>query len=534
MPPRTDPPSARRRPRGVARLSAPLLPIEGLAESLEPPEIIAAIDLGSNSFHLVTARVVQGGLLVIDKMRDTVRLAAGLDDHDRLHGDSEARALACLERFGQLVREMPRRGVRAVGTSTLRRATNSADFLAKARNALGHPIEIVSGREEARLIYLGLTHSVASVPGRRLVIDIGGASTECILGERFEPLLADSLDMGCVTWMRHFPKGEIRKDGFKHAELAASRQLEPLRRGYTTLGWDACAGGSGTIGATQAILRALEGHRGGITRDGLERLKKELLAFGHIKHIQLPDLRADRAEVLPAGVAILTAVFDAFGIEQMEAASGALREGVLHDLLGRIRHDDVRDRTVSRLAERYHVDAEQAARVERTVRVLQRKVADSWKIDDVAARQALTWAARLHEIGLMVAFSGYHRHGAYLVANADMPGFSRDDQELVASLIRMHRRKLALGKEAAKPGETVIRMAVLLRLAVLLNRARSHKPLPPFGIDAVGDKVVLSFPADWLADQPLTAADLAQEALDLKDAGIALEVTRSRTRPAAG
>ncbi|MBI5611044.1 MAG: exopolyphosphatase [Deltaproteobacteria bacterium] len=488
---------------------------------------LAAVDLGSNSFHLVIARVLGGELSVVDRLRESVRLAGGLGPGDRLNDETIERAVAALGIFGQRIGHMPVGSVRAVGTSTLRKASNAGDLLERARTALGHPIEVVSGREEARLIYLGVAHSIADNPGRRLVIDIGGGSTECIIGERFEPLLADSLDMGCVRYTaRFFADGELSKTAFSQAETAAGLELQPIERRYRRIGWEHAVGSSGTVESIAAVLHETGWGRGGITASGLDKLKKALLQAGKVSRVQLPGLRPDRAAVLSAGVAILAAAFEALHIQRMTVSEGAMREGVLYDLLGRIRHEDMRDRTIAALGERWHVDVEQAGRVERTALQLWKLAQRPWDLGGDGPRQLLAWAARLHEVGLAVAYSGYHKHGAYLVAESDMAGFSRDEQRAVAELIRGHRRKLAPSfKQRQGPtGEATLRLTVLLRLAVLLERARSSKPLPTLGVECEKQGLLLKVPQRWLDEHPLTFADLQREREDLAEVGFDLQV----------
>ncbi len=488
---------------------------------------LAAVDLGSNSFHLVIARVLGGELSVVDRLRESVRLAGGLGPGDRLSEESIDRAVTALGLFGQRVGHMPAGSVRAVGTSTLRKASNAGELLQRARTALGHPIEVVSGREEARLIYLGVAHSIADHPGRRLVIDIGGGSTECIIGERFEPLLADSLDMGCVRYTaRFFADGDISKAAFAQAETAAGLELQPMERRYRRIGWEHAVGSSGTVESIAAVLHETGWSRTGITAPGLDKLKKALLQAGKATRVQLPGLRPDRAAVLAAGVAILSAVFEALHIQRMTVSEGAMREGVLYDLLGRIRHEDMRDRTIAALGERWHVDVEQAGRVERTALQLWKQVHKSWDLAGEDRRQLLAWAARLHEVGLAVAYSGYHKHGAYLVAESDMAGFSRDEQQAVAELIRGHRRKPSpsLKQRQGPAGEATLRMTILLRLAVLLERSRSSKPLPTLGVEVDKQSLVLRVPQRWLAEHPLTFADLQREREDLVDVGFDLQI----------
>jgi exopolyphosphatase/guanosine-5'-triphosphate,3'-diphosphate pyrophosphatase len=494
-----------------------------------PQDLVAAVDLGSNSFHMVVARLVHGQLQFVDRLRDRVALAAGLDADHRLAPEARDRALASLQRFGQRLRDFPPGTVRAVGTNTLRQARDSAAFMAQASELLGHPIEIISGREEARLVYLGVAHDVEQAEGRRLVVDIGGGSTECILGERFEPLVADSLYMGCVTWSRRFfPDGQITRDGMREAEIAARLELSSIEQRYKTVGWQAALGSSGTITAMDDILRATGSPEAGITLKGLRRIRKALLAAGHTSRVSLPGMPADRAPVLAGGLAILVAIFEGLEVAEMTAAHAALREGLLYDLLGRIRHEDVRDRTIERLQASYHVDVHHAARVERTALGLLRVVADDWGLAGPEAQRFLTWAARLHEIGLSIAYSGYQKHGAYIVENADMPGFSRDDQLLLAALIQGHRRKLLRERfKGVSPGRlpVALRLCVLLRLAVRLNRNRTARPLHIEALRVRKDRVELTFPPAWLDEHPLTRADLEAEATLLAPAGFELQIT---------
>ncbi|MFO0728361.1 MAG: exopolyphosphatase [Myxococcota bacterium] len=487
---------------------------------------LAGIDLGSNSFHMIVARVVQGQLHVVDRLRERVQLGAGLDRDRHLTGEAERRAISCLERFGQRLRDLPAANIRAVGTNTLRQAKNARDFLERAEAALGHPIEVISGREEARLVYLGVAYDLSDDSGRRLVVDIGGGSTECILGERFEPLETDSLYMGCVSYsLRFFPDGRIKRDDFKDAEIAARVELQTIERRYRSLGWDHAIGSSGTVVAIDQVLRA-QGDDA-ITPRGLKRLKKAMLQAEHTSKLDFPGLPSDRANVFPGGVAILSAVFDAFGLESMSAATGALREGLLYDLLGRFRHEDVRDQTIRRFVANHHVDVEQAARVERTALQFLEQVEKTWELGEDVCRRFLSWAARLHEIGLSVAHSGYHKHGAYLIEHADMPGFSRDDQLLLATLVLSHRRKFSREMFRRLPsglGKTALRLAALLRLAVCLNRSRGAAQVPRARLWARGGVLQVAFPTQFLEEYSLVAVDLKEEVGRFDGAGLTLEL----------
>lgn len=496
----------------------------------EPPAL-AAVDLGSNSFHMLVVRPGDGELQVLDRLREMVQLGAGLDARSELSEQAQARALACLERFGQRLRALPASRVRVVGTNTLRKARNARAFIADAERALGHPIEVISGIEEARLIYLGVSHSVADSDGRRLVVDIGGGSTELIIGEGFEPVRMESLYMGCVSMSREFfGDGVIDRTRLRRARTAAHLELESLAQAFRATGWQQAVGASGTA---RAIARVLQGQgwcEEGICASGLKSLRRALLEAGHVQRLSLKGLSQERAPVFPGGVAILSSVFEALGIDHMLPAEGALREGVIYDLLGRIAHEDVRERSVAAVCQRYQVDAAHAARVEATARACLDQVAHAWALDDPEDARMLVWAARMHEIGLAIAHSQFHKHGAYLAEHSDMPGFSREQQRLLAILIRGHRRKFpgaALGALPAERAETAARLCVLLRLSALLHRSRSPAPLPALCLRVRGRELEAAFPPGWLADHALTAADLAQEADYLGAAGFGLQYNMS-------
>ncbi|MGE0115872.1 MAG: exopolyphosphatase [Steroidobacteraceae bacterium] len=491
------------------------------------PEIIAAVDLGSNSFHMVVARHTHGQLTIMDRLRETVRLASGLDEQGRLSRDVTERALACLERFGQRLRDMNAQSVRVVGTNTFRQARRKDAFLERAREALGHPIEIIAGIEEARLIYLGVLCMTPSEAGNRLVVDIGGGSTELIIGDGGQTRQLESLHMGCVTMSRQFfDDGEINEKRMKRARMAARVELEPIVERYKATGWEQALGSSGTIRALAEVSRVCGSADGAITLEALENAIEQALRAGHVSRLRLPGLDEDRMPVFAGGLAILTEVIHSLEIRSMRAADGALREGLLYDLLGRHTDEDARVRTVRAMAARYHVDAAQAERVEATALRLLRDLEQVWAISEPLAEQVLSWAARLHEIGLDISHAHYHRHGAYLLENSDMPGFPREEQRLLAVLVGAHRRKLSLQvlEELTPPWHLKAELLiVLLRLAVLLNRGRSRAPLPDIKLAARMRMLELRFPARWLDDHPLTRADLEQETELLKAVGFRLK-----------
>ena len=486
---------------------------------------LAAVDLGSNSFHMVLGRAVEGQPVITDRMKEMVQLGAGLDAERRLSEAAQQRALACLSRFGQHIRALPGENVRAVGTNTLRVARNGEGFLARAMQALGHPIEVISGIEEARLIFSGVLRDRPLKDERLLVVDIGGGSTELVIGER-APLELESLYMGSITMtQRHFGDGKISAKRFRRAEVTASQELEILQERFRRLGWSAAIGASGTVRAVARVLVAQGWSDGAITPGALAKLRDAVIAAGSVDRLALAGTSRSRASVFPGGLAVLTAIIEMLGVERMEVSQSALREGLLEDLLGRVLRRDVRSITVDQLMERYHVDKRQASRVESTLlgRLLP-QVLEAWNLPPVRAHELSSWAARLHEIGRDVAHSHYHKHGGYVITYADMPGFSRQEQRQLAALVRAHRRKFpnALFREVTGSERLLEHLAVLLRLAVLLHRSRGEGPK----LELVPGRraLELRFAAGWLDQHPLTHADLLEEAEVLRAAGFDLKV----------
>jgi len=491
------------------------------------PDVIAAVDLGSNSFHMVVARHSHGQLNVIDRLREPVRLAAGLDETGRLSREVMDRALACLERFGQRLRDMHAESVRVVGTNTFRQARRKGAFLDRAHAALGHPIEIISGIEEARLIYMGVAHSSPNDPGRRLVIDIGGGSTELVIGEGFQPRELESLRIGCVAMTKQFfDDGEITEKRVKKARTAVRVELQPIIERYKSVGWDNALGSSGTIRSVNDIARERGNTDQSVTLQLLEEISELAIRAGHVSRLKLHGLEEDRMPVFAGGLVILTEIVDALGIRTIRAVEGALRDGILYDLLGRHTDEDARVRTVRSMQSRYHVDVAQAARVEATAMSLFSQVNETWGLTGPMAEQVLSWAAKLHEIGLDISHAHYHKHGGYLLANSDMPGFPREEQTLLSALVNSHRRKLSFEtiQNLVPPWHLKAELLiVLLRLAVLLHRGRSAVALPAIKLNARSKGLEVVFPSKWLDDHPLTLADLEQEAEYLKAVGFKLK-----------
>ena len=474
------------------------------------PDLLAAVDLGSNSFHLQVGRVVDGQIYPLDTLREVVRLGAGLTSEKRIDRATQARALEALERIGERLRGLPRSAVRAVGTNALRVAKNAPQFLREARAALGFPIEVIAGREEARLIYLGVAHTMPPAPKKRLVVDIGGGSTEIIVGKGLEPLLTESLYMGCVSYsLAYFADGKVDKGRMKKAELAARQELAGIAREYRHAGWEEAVGSSGTARALESILRENGFAEKGITLEGMDRLKGLLVKHERSDPERIAGLRKDRAPVLPGGLAIMLAAFSELGIENMAVSDGALRHGVLFDLLGRVQHRDMREATVAQFMRRYHVDATQAERV----RSLALKIFDSMTADREerdADRLLLDWAARLAEAGLSVAHAQYHKHSAYILSNADMPGFSRMEQQRLARIVLAHRGKLGKMQDAGMEGGDWS-LVFALRVAALVLRNRTDARFPMLRV--AGDKAGygIDLPQAWLEDNPLAAAALEAE-----------------------
>lgn len=489
---------------------------------------IAAVDLGSSSFHMIVARIQEGqSPLIVDRLREMVRLREGLDSDNNITPDVQERALECLQRFGQRLKGLQPSNVRVVGTNTLRHADQARGFLRAAESALGHPIQIISGDEEARLIYLGVAQSLAFDEQKRLVIDIGGGSTECIIGQSLKPMDRESLAMGCVSFtQRFFADGVIQKKAFREAEVAALRELQEINVRFTKLGWQAVVGASGTIRSVASIAGVCGwSTEGVITREAVDALRKKMLEFNRIDQLDIPGLSNQRKLVFPGGLAVLRAVFKGLNIGRMSVAEGALREGVLHDLIGRFIHEDIRERTVRAMKERYSVDLVHAGYVDNIVTALFKQVEEDWSLDNGEWSLYLSWAASLHEIGLAVSHSQYHKHGAYLLANSDMAGFSQQEQKILAFLVGSHRRKLNMGElqNLPEPNRTpVLRLCILLRLAVLLSRNRILNYLPDISVIAKGNSIELDFPENWLTGHSLTMADLTQENGLLKAASMAL------------
>lgn len=487
--------------------------------------ILAAVDLGSNSFRLQIARVDNEQIYLLDGLREPVRLAAGLTENKLLDKESQQRALTCLQRFGERLRGLPHEAVRAVGTNSLRVAKNAPEFLPQAEAALGFPIEVIAGREEARLIYLGVAHGLRQSGGKRLVMDIGGGSTEFIIGSGLDPIKLESLYMGCVSFsLRYFPDGKVTKSNLKQAELAARSELQTIVSDYRQTGWSVALGSSGSARVLCDILEQNGYSSAGITLDGLEQLRAELIRVGDVRRLTLLGLKADRIPVLLGGFSIMYAALSELHIEQMMPALGALREGVLYDLYGRFHNHDMRDLTVQQFMRRYHVDMRQAERVTRLSAALAQQFLTSQPSEEIL--RLLEWSSKLHEIGISVAHSGFHKHTSYILKNADMPGFSKKEQDRLSILTLAQRGNLEKMRGQLFTAFTAedISLVMSLRLAIIFYRNRSDVQLPVMQGRVSGTKFHLAMQAGWRRQNPLTDTALQEEAKQWREWGVSLQV----------
>jgi len=472
-----------------------------------PPTTLAVVDLGSNSFRLEIGRVEGDQIYQLDTWRETLRFGAGLDAKGRLKPGAMQRALACLARFRERLSGLHPAAVRVVATNTFRVAKNAREFLARAERAIGFPIDVISGHEEARLTFFGVAHELPRSLEPRLVIDIGGGSTEFIIGRGLQPERLESLTIGCVGMtQRYFPQGEITAAAMAAAETVARAEIEAIARVFSRNHWHEAYASSGTAMALADILEQNAFSGGGITPPGLARLRRHMLAAGHISRLKLNALKGERAPVLAGGLAIMTAAVAELGVERIDAVGGALRLGVLYDLLGRTFDEDARAVTVERFIDRYGIDRAQASRVSELAVALFRRAA---RARDPRAERLIEWAGLLHEAGMSVSHTGFHKHGAYILQNADMPGFSSGEQGRLALLVLGCRGRL--DKMAGALGDDAVRAAILaLRLAVLFHHARTTISVPRIRI-AVGRRIAIAMSKRWLAAHPLTDHLLARE-----------------------
>jgi exopolyphosphatase/guanosine-5'-triphosphate,3'-diphosphate pyrophosphatase len=475
--------------------------------------LLAAVDLGSNSFRLEIGRFDLGQVQRLEYLKETVRQGNGLDEARNLSAEAMERGWACLARVAERLSGFKPRQVRAVATQTLREARNRDVFLARAHQILGFPIDVISGREEARLIYLGVAHLLPQSDERRLVVDIGGRSTELILGREYDARVMESYRVGSVAWsMKYFAEGQFSNAAFERAAIAAQAVLDEALAAYPPGSWDVAYGSSGTIGAVADVLAAAGHPAGEVTRAGLTWLQEELVRARSADRVKLPALKDDRRPVIGGGLSVLQAVFDLLGLDRMLVSQGALRQGLLYDMLDREHAaTDVRTSTVQRLAARFGADAAQAGRVGRVAGHFLRQL----RAQEAAAElqrheRKLAWAAQLHEIGSAISHSDYHKHGAYILDNADAPGFAQPELHRLGLLVLGHRGKLRK-LEADFADALFVQQLLCLRLAVILCHARRDPQLQGLQLAGSGKSVVLTLPAPWAAAYPQSAHLLQEE-----------------------
>lgn len=491
-------------------------------KSTPKPQEFAAIDLGSNSFHMVIARVVDGAMQVLGRLKQRVHLADGLDANNRLSEEAMERGLSCLALFAERLQGFRASNVTIVGTHTLRQAVNAETFLQRAADVIPYPIEVISGHEEARLIFMGVEHTQPE-KGRKLVIDIGGGSTELVIGEDFEPQLVESRRMGCVSFSQlYFPKGEISRDNFRRARLAAAQKLETLAWQYRLHGWQYALGASGTIKAACEVLQEMGEKEKLITPERLEMLYDEVMKHKSFAALSLPGLSEERKGVFVPGLAIICGVFDALAIRELRLSDGALREGVLYEMEGRFRHQDIRSRTAQSLANHYAIDSDQARRVLETTEQLYLQWRDQHpKLANPQLAALLKWAAMLHEVGLTINHSGLQRHSAYILQNTNMPGFNQDQQMLLAALVRFHRKAVKvdeLPRVTLFKKKQFVPLIFLLRLGTLLNNQRQATTRPDsLELRCDDGHWTLTFPTGFLSQNNLVQLDLEREQIYWND-----------------
>ncbi len=501
-----------------------------MAKTASKEDIYAVIDLGSNSFHMLIAKHMAGGIHTIGRVKRKVRLASGLNDQNELSLEAMQRGWECLALFAERLQDIPKQNVSIVATATLRLATNAHTFIEKAEQILNHQVNVISGEVEAKTIYKGVAHTSAC-QGKQLVIDIGGASTEVVIGKGFDALLYKSLNMGCVTYLdRYFSDGLLSLENFDAAEQAAKQIIQPIQAKYIKLGWELAIGASGTVQAIQEIFAAM-GENEQLTLSKLEEVKLKAIECETVAALTLPGLIEERRLVFVSGLAILIALFKSLGIQSMGLAGGALREGVLYSMIPDFQAVDICQRTLDGFTQRYHVDTEQALRVYEVVSDIIAQVSSSWSLDEQASLHLAKAIASLHEIGLLIDYKQYHRHSGYILANTSMPGYSKAQKDIIVAIVKNHRADL-VAKDFDRLGchfEYAKLLCVVVRLGVLLSMRRKDDVLPKVTVQANNEEkksLTMQMPDPWLSLHPLMLAELVQEAAYLSKFGWELKIER--------
>ncbi|WP_114788069.1 guanosine-5'-triphosphate,3'-diphosphate diphosphatase [Vibrio tetraodonis] len=486
--------------------------------------LYAAIDLGSNSFHMLIVRHIDGSIQTMAKIKRKVRLAAGLDSNNRLSQEAMQRGWDCLSLFAERLQDIDKQNIRIVGTATLRTATNADIFLSQAKQILGYKIEVIDGKEEAATIYKGVAHTSGGC-GRRLVVDIGGASTELIIGQGFDAQVLNSLKMGCVTWLEnHFKDRQLSAENFESAIAAAKKTLHPVLSQYTSIGWDVCVGASGTVQALQEIMLA-QGMDEVITHAKLKRLQKQAMLTDHLEELEIEGLTLERALVFPSGLSILIAIFELLNIDSMTLSGGALREGLVYEMVDELKQDNIQARTIASVQSRYQLDKAYGEQVANLASKLLHQCEDKW-IPEAQGNAILEAAAKLHEIGLTIDFKKGGDHSAYLLQHLDLPGYTRAQKQLLSEVVRRYRENLTpLPAQHAMSASSAARVLRLLRLAVILSHRRNPDLEPKIKLISDKDELTLIMSSRWLEASPLIAAELDIEANRQSDLGWPLLIT---------
>ncbi len=486
----------------------------------------AIIDLGSNSFHMMIVQVIAGSVQVIGRVKRKVRLASGLDKNNVLSQEAMQRGWECLNLFAERLQDIPAKNLRIAGTATLRLATNVDVFITKAQSILGNKINIISGLQEANTIYQGVAYTSSSKV-RRLVVDIGGASTELVAGEANEPKVSNSLNVGCVTYLEnYFPDGQLTESNFMDAIAAAEQEISKVRDLYKDFDWQEEVGASGTVQAIQEILMH-QGFDEIINLGRLISIMQQAITYGSIDRLNIPGLAQERKLVFPSGVAILIAIFRQLNLTGMTLAGGALREGLLYSMLPELTEQNVRERTLMSVMTRYHVDVDHANRVAELCSNIARQVDGQWNLEQFEAIGILRSAALVHEVGLQVAYKDQQLHGSYILTNTNLPGFTSAQKKLLVALVGSHKdriNQIELSKQSTTSVLLACRLVRILRLAVILSMRRADEALPEVKVEVSGESLALTLPTGWTEMNPLTQAELSQESELQAEHGWLLEV----------
>ncbi|MBD3125295.1 MULTISPECIES: guanosine-5'-triphosphate,3'-diphosphate diphosphatase [Citrobacter] len=479
---------------------------------LTTTSLYAAIDLGSNSFHMLVVREVAGSIQTLTRIKRKVRLAAGLNSDNVLSAEAMERGWQCLRLFAERLQDIPQSQIRVVATATLRIAVNADEFIAKAQEILGCPVQVISGEEEARLIYQGVAHTTGGAD-QRLVVDIGGASTELVTGSGAQTTSLFSLSIGCVTWLeRYFTNRNLAQENFDEAEKAAREVLRPVADKLRFHGWKVCVGASGTVQALQEIMMA-QGMDERITLAKLQQLKQRAIHCGRLEELEIEGLTLERALVFPSGLAILIAIFTELNIQCMTLAGGALREGLVYGMLHLPVDQDIRSRTLRNIQRRFMVDTDQANRVTQLAVHLLEQVKDEWHLEAIS-RELLQSACQLHEIGLSVEYKQAPLHAAWLVRNLDLPGFTPAQKKLLATLLLNQTNPVdlsSLHQQNAVPPRIAEHLCRLLRLAIIFAARRRDDLVPHITLQAQDENLTLTLPEGWLEHHPLGTELIDQE-----------------------